>query len=169
MRLRPATLADIPFLRRWDEEPHVIASSGDDGPWDWEAEIAEVAEWREILIGEEDGRPVGVLQIIDPDREVTRYWGDTGPGFRAIDIWIGDAADLGRGLGTQMMRLALARCFAAPGVEAVLIDPLASNVRAHAFYRRGGFRPVGRRMFGADDCLVHRIGRADWAAADGRA
>jgi aminoglycoside 6'-N-acetyltransferase len=167
MRLRPATLADLPVLRRWDEEPHVIAASGDDGPWDWEAEIAEVADWREILIVEEEGRPVGVLQIIDPDREVTRYWGETGRGFRAIDIWIGDAADLGRGLGTQMMRLALARCFAAAEVEAVLIDPLAANTRAHAFYRRCGFRPVGRRVFGTDDCLVHRIGRAEWAAADG--
>ena len=164
MLLRAATLTDLPVLRRWDADPDVIASSGDDGPWDWEAEIAEVVDWREILIGEEDGRPVGVVQIIDPDREATRYWGETGPGFRAIDIWIGEAADRGRGLGAGMMRLALARCFAAPEVRAVLIDPLASNTRAHGFYRRCGFRPVGRRVFGTDDCLVHRLDRADWEA-----
>ena len=44
--------------------------------------------------------------------------------------WIGEAADLGRGYGTQMMRLALDRCFAPPEVSAVIIDPLASNTRA---------------------------------------
>ena len=66
--------------------------------------------------------------------------------------------------GTTMMRLALARCFAAPGVTAVLIDPLASNTRAHRFYERLGFRFVERRQFGQDDCFVYRLGRADWAA-----
>ena len=52
------------------------------------------------------------------------------------------------------------------GVHAVVIDPLASNARAHAFYRRLGFVPEERRRFGddADDCLVHRLRREDWRA-----
>jgi aminoglycoside 6'-N-acetyltransferase len=60
------------------------------------------------------------------------------------------------------MHLALARCFADPAVTAVLIDPLADNVRAIRFYRRLGFRFAGRRSFGADVCDVHRLERADW-------
>jgi aminoglycoside 6'-N-acetyltransferase len=64
-----------------------------------------------------------------------------------------------------MMRLALARCFADARVTSVVIDPLASNVRAHAFYRRLGFKPAGRRTFGDDDCLVHELTRRDWEAA----
>ncbi|MEL6831284.1 MAG: GNAT family N-acetyltransferase, partial [Pseudomonadota bacterium] len=32
----------------------------------------------------------------------------------------------------------------------------------HRFYQRLGFRPIGRRMFEDDDCLVHRLDRADW-------
>nr|NIL95851.1 GNAT family N-acetyltransferase [Planctomycetales bacterium]NIN07293.1 GNAT family N-acetyltransferase [Planctomycetales bacterium]NIN76393.1 GNAT family N-acetyltransferase [Planctomycetales bacterium]NIP03471.1 GNAT family N-acetyltransferase [Planctomycetales bacterium]NIP67922.1 GNAT family N-acetyltransferase [Planctomycetales bacterium] len=56
----------------------------------------------------------------------------------------------------------LARCFAAPEVSAVLVDPLASNVRAHRFYQRFGFRLIERRQFGADDCLVYRLDRADF-------
>jgi aminoglycoside 6'-N-acetyltransferase len=43
-----------------------------------------------------------------------------------------------------------------------VIDPLASNTRAHEFYRRLGFRAVGRRLFGDDDCLVHELTRRDW-------
>ena len=48
-------------------------------------------------------------------------------------------------------------------VEAILIDPLNSNTDAHRFYQRLGFRPIGRRLFDEDDdCLVHRLDRADW-------
>jgi aminoglycoside 6'-N-acetyltransferase len=61
-----------------------------------------------------------------------------------------------------MMDLALARCFAPPQVTAVIIDPLESNVRAIAFYRRLGFIPVGLRVFGDDRCLVHQITREQW-------
>jgi aminoglycoside 6'-N-acetyltransferase len=45
----------------------------------------------------------------------------------------------------------------------VLIDPLASNTRAHRFYERLGFEFVERRRFGADDCFVYRLPRAAWA------
>lgn len=69
-----------------------------------------------------------------------------------------------RGHGTAMMRLALALCFAPPEVAAALVDPLVANTGAHRFYRRLGFRPVGRRTFGEDGCLVHRLERGDWAA-----
>lgn len=158
IELRPATIDDLELLRHWDEQPHVIAATGDDD-WGWDEELLLHREWREQLIAELDGRPIGYLEIIDPAREDTHYWGDVGPDLRAIDIWIGEEDDLGRGYGTEMMRLALARCFADPGVTAVLIDPLASNVRAHRFYERLGFRFVERRRFGEDDCFVYRLER----------
>ena len=47
-------------------------------------------------------------------------------------------------------------------VTAVLVDPLAANERAHRFYERLGFRRIERRLFGADDCFVFRLARADW-------
>jgi aminoglycoside 6'-N-acetyltransferase len=63
-----------------------------------------------------------------------------------------------------MMGLMLEQCFAEPSVNGVVIDPLASNTAAHRFYQRLGFRPEARRIFGDDDCLVHRLTRIDWAA-----
>lgn len=156
--LRPATMDDLALLRRWDEEPHVVESDPNDD-WGWEVELARDPDWREQLVAEAGGRPVGFVQIIDPAREESRYWGDCPPGLRAIDIWIGEADALGRGYGTQMMRQAIARCFADAAVTAILIDPLLSNVRAIRFYERLGFRAVGPRRFGEDDCLVMRLER----------
>ena len=162
--LRLARPEDRPLLERWDREPHVMEHAGDDGPWDWAAELPREVPWRELLIAELDGRPIGFLQIIDPAEEETRYWGDVPPGLRAVDIWIGEADCLGRGHGSEMMRLAFARCFADPTVTAILIDPLARNHRARRFYERLGFRYVEDRRFGEDDCAVYRLDRVDFKA-----
>jgi aminoglycoside 6'-N-acetyltransferase len=162
MKLRKATLADLPLLRHWDSKAHVIAATGADEPYDWANELPRDVPWREFLIAEIDDVPIGILQIIDPADEESHYWGEIERNLRAIDIWIGEEADLGRGYGTGMMMLALDRCFVDPAVKAVLIDPLASNVRAHRFYERLGFAVVERRTFGVDDCLVYRLMRDDW-------
>ncbi|HKX38722.1 MAG TPA: GNAT family N-acetyltransferase [Burkholderiales bacterium] len=161
LTLRRATPDDASLLRRWDEQPHMVAAKGTDD-WEWESELGRELDWREQLIAERDGKPIGFVQIIDPAQEETRYWGSVPAGLRAIDIWIGEEAVLGKGYGTRMMREAIGRCFADPSVRAILIDPLASNERAQRFYQRLGFRPVARQRFGADECLVHRLERRDW-------
>lgn len=164
VRLRRATLDDVEMLTRWDSQPHVIAATGDDDS-NWSEEIREADEWTEHLVAELDGRPIGVIQIIDPAREHTHYWGEVAENLRAIDIWIGEESDLGHGYGAEMMARALDRCFAPPEVTAVLIDPLVSNTRAIRFYERIGFVAVEERTFGTDRCLVHRIDRQAWVGA----
>ncbi len=164
IEFRPALPSDLDLLRRWDEHPHVVAAGPND-EWCWEAELDRSPDWRDQLVAEAGGRPIGFVQIIDPAREESHYWGDVAPNRRAIDIWIGEASDLGRGYGTAMMHLALGRCFEATEVAAVLVDPLASNTRAHRFYERLGFRFVERRSFGRDECFVYRLDRVDFADA----
>jgi aminoglycoside 6'-N-acetyltransferase len=178
--LRPATMADVSALERWDHEPHVIAATSDDpgaekafeGAY-WPDEIAMQDEFYQYFIAELAGpdgtRPIGAMQIIDPHNEKTHYWGEIEPNLRAVDIWIGDAADHGHGYGEQMMRIAFRKCFADPNVTAIVIDPLNSNTRAHKFYQRLGFKPTRRQTFGEDDCLVHRLTRQDWEARYGDA
>jgi aminoglycoside 6'-N-acetyltransferase len=156
--LRPATIDDLDLLRHWDEEPHVVESDPNDD-WGWEVELTRDPDWREQLIAEIDGRSIGFIQIIDPVLEDSHYWGEIEPNLRAIDIWIGAEADLGQGYGTQMMKLAIERCFADAAVTAILIDPLASNTRAHRFYERLGFQFVEPRRFGEDDCFVYCLNR----------
>jgi aminoglycoside 6'-N-acetyltransferase len=159
--LRPATIADLDLLRNWDDRPHIIASDPNDD-WGWEVELQRDPNWREQLIAEIESRPIGFVQIIDPAREDSHYWGDIAENLRAIDIWIGEASDLGKGYGTQIMRLALDRCFSTPSVTAILIDPLANNTRAHRFYERLGFSFVEVRRFGDDDCFVYSLDRPTW-------
>ena len=169
--LRRATPEDARWLDLWDRDADVIACSSDDPhatvafeDTEWREELAAQDEYSQWFIGELDGRPIGAMQIIDPHLETSHYWGEIAPNLRAIDIWIGDAADHSKGYGETMMRLAFQRCFSDPSVAAIVIDPLAINVRAHKFYQRIGFVPVGRQTFGDADCLVHRLGRDAWRA-----
>jgi aminoglycoside 6'-N-acetyltransferase len=164
MELRPATPHDLELLRRWDEQPHIVASDPNDD-WAWEIELSRSPDWREQLIAEVDGCPIGFIQIIDPAREESHYWGDVPANLRAVDIWIGEEVNLVKGYGTIMMKLALASCFANSDVSAVLIDPLANNTRAHRFYERLGFQFVEHRRFGEDECIVYRLDRADYIKA----
>jgi aminoglycoside 6'-N-acetyltransferase len=167
--LRPATAADAPLLAAWDRQPHVIACSSDDPDAevafdgiDWADELSNSAYELTYVIAEVAGEPVGVMAVCDPHTEPSHYWGEIEPDLRAVDIWIGPPEWLNRGVGTRMMTQMLDRCFAEPRVKAVVIDPLNSNVAAHRFYRRLGFREEGRRTFAADDCLVMRLTRQDW-------
>lgn len=160
--LRPATPADIPLLEAWDEEPTVAASDPNDD-WDWETTLA--VEGLDNLVAEVDGRPVGFVQITDLARDASRYWGPPQAGFMAIDIWIGDASDRGRGHGRAMMTLAIERCFADSSIHTILIDPIETNTDAIRFYERIGFRFVEKRRFGEDDCAVYRLLRSEWERA----
>lgn len=166
--LRPAAINDVPVLKHWDSQPHVLKARNltePDTEWNWEAEINRAPSWRELLIGEVDNRPVAFLQIIDPQEEDTHYWGDVPQHQRAIDIWIGEEQDLGNGYGTVMMQLTLDRCFADETVQKVVIDPLEENKRAHIFYEKLGFKFVAPRMFGEDRCYVYEMHRSEWIAA----
>jgi aminoglycoside 6'-N-acetyltransferase len=159
--LRDATIADLQTLRHWDEQPHVKESGQDDG-WNWQIELLKKHSWREFLVAELNGTPIGFIQIIDPAPEETHYWGEIANGYRAIDIWIGDLSNTGKGYGRIMMHEALNRCFRNAEVHSVLIDPLSSNVRAIRFYERIGFRYVEDRRFDDDDCKVYVMTRDAW-------
>ena len=161
--LRSACFDDVNLLRYWDTQPHIIACDPNDD-WQWEIELQRNPPWREQLIAEINGRPLGFIQIIDPAFEDSHYWGDVPHHLRAIDIWIGETADLNQGYGTQMMNLAIAKCFTDCTVTAILVDPLANNIRAHRFYKRFGFKLVERKWFGDDDCFIYRLKRENWQA-----
>ncbi len=158
---REATIKDLELLQHWDRQPHVIACDPDED-WEWEKELPRRFPWREQLIAELDGAPLGGLQIIDPHEEETHYWGEVELNLRAIDIWIGEAENLNKGYGSEMMRMAINRCFEDQNVTKILIDPLETNTKAHRFYERLGFRFVEKREFEGTACLVYELNREDW-------
>jgi len=156
--LRHASIQDLDLLIGWDAQEHVREGVPDEY-WDWENELPRNPEWREQLIAELDGKPIGFIQIIDPKEEETHYWGKIGEGYRALDIWIGERSYLGKGYGTQMMRLAIERCFANNTVHTIILDPLEANKAAHRFYERLGFQFIETRLLGNDMCKVYEINR----------
>lgn len=161
VELRTASMEDLEVLNLWNSKPHVIAAAPNED-WAWETELGSSYDWQEILMAQIDGRPIGVIVNIDPQLETEHYWGDIGSGYRALDIFIGEENDLGKGYGTQMMTLVLDRCFALEGVHSVIIDPLESNKDAIRFYERIGFEFVEQRRFDQDDCLVYKITKTAW-------
>lgn len=163
--LREASIDDLDLLRHWDEQPHVKDATGGDD-WQWETQLYLHPDWREQLIAEADGTPIGYIEIIDPAREIDHCWGDVPEHLRAIDIWIGETEYLGKGYGTEMMRLAIERCFSEPDVTAILIDPLESNTRSHLFYERLGFKFIEKWSVGEADCRIYRLDQADWVDAN---
>ena len=107
--MRPATVADQPLLERWDEDEDVTSSSGNDhidadGVYEngcWTHELAIQSAVYEYFMAEIDGRPVGAIQIIDPHREPTHYWGEIEPDLRAIDIWPASRAIAARAMANS--------------------------------------------------------------------
>ena len=156
--LRAATINDLQLLRYWDTKKHVIACDPDTD-WDWEKELKRCPKWREQLIAELNDEPIGFIQIIDPDKEETHYWGDIGPFKKAMDIWIGEEYNLNKGYGTIIMKLAIQRCLSNPAIDGILIDPLKSNRKAHRFYERLGFEFVEERVFDAIPCYIFELTR----------
>ncbi|MFK7908903.1 MAG: GNAT family N-acetyltransferase [Chitinophagales bacterium] len=164
LQLRKTKPTDLPTLQHWDKQEHVIESDPNDG-WNWEVELTREPDWRQQLIAEINEKPIGFIQIIDPAKEETHYWGDIEANKRAIDIWIGEQENLGKGYGTQMMQLALEICFADLEVNEVLIDPLESNTKAIRFYKKLGFVFKEKRQFGGDRCEVYSISKERWLSS----
>ncbi len=158
IKLRPATIEDLDILRYWDTKQHVIDCDPDDD-WNWEIELNRMPDWREQLIAELDEVPIGMIQIIDPYLEETHYWGAVARNKRAIDIWIGEEENLNKGYGTEMMSLAIERCFKDPDIDGILIDPLKSNTKAHRFYERIGFEFIEQRIFDDVLCYIYELNR----------
>lgn len=156
IELRPASINDLELLKYWDTKQHVIACDPDDES-NWEIELNRNPEWREQLIAELNGDPIGFILIIDPAAEETNYWEDVEKNKRAIDIWIGEEQNLNKGYGTKMMELAIERCFKDESVDGILIDPLKSNIKAHRFYERLGFEFVEERKFDRMDCFIYEL------------
>ena len=140
---RPLTRQDLPLLHEWVNRPHVAEW------WEEDKSLAHIerthgADLESDVIWQFfaclDGVPVGYVQFYRVMGANPDWWQDeTDPGARGVDQFLANADQLGRGLGSQMVRQFVARLFADPAVSKVQTDPAPSNARAIRAYEKAGF------------------------------
>jgi RimJ/RimL family protein N-acetyltransferase len=88
-----------------------------------------------------DGTPGGYIQSYVAMGSGDGWWeNEQNPGVRGIDQFLADSNQLGRGLGTAMVRAFVEQLFADPSVTRVQTDPSPENGRAIRCYEKAGFR-----------------------------
>jgi RimJ/RimL family protein N-acetyltransferase len=136
------------MLHEWLVRPHVAEW------WTPTPSLAEVIEqFRPLAIprGRDRGYialaascEIGYIQSYVVKDSGDGWWPrEQDPGARGIDQFLADETQLGRGLGTQMIRSFVAQLCADPGVTRVQTDPSPLNARAVRCYEKAGFQRVG--------------------------
>jgi aminoglycoside 6'-N-acetyltransferase len=129
-----------PMLLRWLSSPHVHEWWGDP---EEELRLIYAVEDGEHLpfIACINGDAIAYIQCWWPASHPDVSWvKDMGVSERGIDISIGDASNLGKGLGTLIVKHFAAKLFA-EGATRLVIDPDKRNARAIAAYMKAGFTP----------------------------
>ena len=133
---RPLQLTDEALLRQWLVAPHVSA-------WwrDAETEVREAlghvtaGDARAFII-QGNGHDLGYIHAYDALED--SYFTDRTPGTVGMDLYLGYADLIGRGLGRRVIADFAGRLLAA-GAPVVVADPDPKNIGAVAAYRHAGF------------------------------
>lgn len=81
-----------------------------------------------------DGEVIGFVQWHEETDPMYRHAG--------VDLFIGDAF-VGRGLGTEVVRVVCTHLIDSRAFHRIVIDPAVANAAAIACYGKVGFKPVG--------------------------
>lgn len=163
---RPLTHADLPLLHEWLNRPHVAEW------WDEQRDLDYVVStFSEDLdspvirmyLACLDQQPIGYIQVYRVMGANPEWWKDeTDPGARGIDQFLANADQLGRGLGSSMVRQFMSELFADPEVTLVQTDPSPRNTRAIRAYEKAGFHRVGEVITPDGPALLMRVSRAQF-------
>jgi aminoglycoside 6'-N-acetyltransferase len=106
------------------------------------------------------GEPVGFIQFYPWDAELA-YLAKVGlsmpKGSWGLDIFIGESALAGKGIGSRTVRLLSDHLFADRGATAVALITEAGNGRAQAAYVRAGMRVSGAPFRDTDTRAGQRV------------
>jgi RimJ/RimL family protein N-acetyltransferase len=109
-----------------------------------------------------DGEPLGMIQTyLVADYPDYAELIDEPEGVAGVDLFIGEEAMLGRGLGTEMIRRFTEQIvFARPETTAATADPDVRNTTSMRAFEKAGFRSV-REFVDPADGHVHALVRRD--------
>jgi aminoglycoside 6'-N-acetyltransferase len=136
---RPAQVGDLPLLERWLRTTEVVRWWGE--PQEQAALLREdLNDPRMVMrIVALAGRPFAYAQDYDVHVWPQSHFAGLPPGARSIDSFIGEPDMIGKGHGSNYLKL-LAHQLRADGASVVAIDPAVENLRARRAYATAGFR-----------------------------
>jgi len=138
---RPMASADLPLVRRWLAEPHVVQWWGDP------------SEQYDLVSGDLD-EPAMDQFIVSAGNSDFAYlqcysltawnsgFGEQPRGTRGIDQFIGERAMIERGHGSAFIR-AFVDARLRNGAPRIVTDPDPANTRAVRAYQKAGFEKAG--------------------------
>ena len=137
---RPMTTADLPLVKRWLAEPHVVQWWGD--PAEQYALVSGDLDEPAMdqFIVSADGSEFGYIQCYDLTAWNSGF-GTHPKGTRGIDLFIGEAGMIERGHGSGLIR-AFVDDRMKSGAPRIVTDPDPVNIRAVRAYEKAGFEKV---------------------------
>jgi aminoglycoside 6'-N-acetyltransferase len=131
---------DLPLVRGWLAEPHVVQWWGDtDQQFELVRGDLDQPAMEQFIVSAAN-RPFGYIQCYDPDDWTPHPFGPQPRGTRGIDQFIGEPDMIDGGHGSGFIRAFVERLLAT-GAPRVLTDPDPANGRAVRAYEKAGFRP----------------------------
>ncbi len=161
---RPLGEPDLPLLYEWLCRPHVAEW------WHEETTLEKVRETYLPRISSSSdadcyfacigGKPVAYIQSYVAVESGTGWWpGQHDRGVLGIDQFLADAKDLGKGLGTELVRQFARFLFRDPAVTKIQVDPSPTNGCAIRCYEKAGFKRVGLITTPDGPALLMVLGR----------
>ena len=163
---RPLTREDLPLVHEWHQRPHVLRW------WTMHKTFEETeSHYLPTIEGTDptqhylallDGEPLGMIQTyLVSDYPDYAALIEEGEGTAGLDLFIGDEAQTGSGLGTEMIRMFLDEVvFARPETTACAADPDVRNTASLRAFEKAGFRAV-REFVDPEDNELHTLVRRE--------
>lgn len=166
MNVREFKIEDLDRLRMWLEQDFIRKFWGD--PQDWIFEITEniKSDWVKYFIVESN-HPIGFLQYYETDKAPLGEWSNEPIGSVGIDYLIGESKYLGKGLGSEMIRLLVNIIKSTHKYDYIVADPVSENIVSAKVLESNGFTQNANGLYSLD--LVQtgvKIYRADQSDAD---
>ncbi|KQQ82231.1 GNAT family N-acetyltransferase [Pseudarthrobacter sp. SL88] len=162
-------VADAPLLHSWVTQPYAsfwgMLSATEAGVIDEYAKI-QASGHHHALLGLDGGVPAFLMEEYLPASSPLAAAYPVLPGDAGMHLLVAPPSGVPEpGFTTAVMDAVLARLFAGPDVERIVVEPDARNTKIHALNERFGFRPSGVVGLPDKDALLSFCTRADYLAA----
>jgi RimJ/RimL family protein N-acetyltransferase len=163
---RLMTRGDLPLVHDWHQRPHVVrwwtvrkTFKETEGHYLPTIEGTDPTQHYLALL---DGESLGMIQTyLVSDYPDYAALTEEGEGSAGLDLFIGDEARTGQGLGTEMIRRFVEEIvFARPETMACTADPDVRNTASLRAFEKAGFQVV-REFVDPEDNELHALVRRE--------